>query len=263
VTPVLGNEARVRLFTPCLLECGNKSYSHTISLLERYKVVFQTLCETTLKRRAPGEAADKPEVPMPAFDVQRLILHSLSEYWQHSIQHIIVLLEQFYVFGCISIQAVIGWSFFASRHPIGTPHIWRPLLYPLLGRALAKLQSELQDIRDKPPSMSLTQEKRDADETAIKGLELEAREILSMVVSNFQKLAIEAHAQVKKLGGAGAKERERERAEQDLQLVRGRFKQFVRYFAKDLAPHVTHLQEFVLQKQSPLADVVAQIPLIL
>lgn len=215
----------IRLFTPCILECGNKSYSHLIALLDRYKTVFQTLCTTTTKRK-PGQPSDDPSVdtPVPSFDVQRLILHSLSEYWQHSVQHIIVLLDHFFTSGVISIQAVIGWVFFASRLPESASHLWRPILHSILRKAIAKLEDEATTIREKPRSMSLTAEKRAADEQALVAVQLEQRDTLAMCVGNFQKLVAEAGDAANKT----TREKDRERYEQRQANVVARAKQFVR-----------------------------------
>jgi nuclear cap-binding protein subunit 1 len=43
VTPVLGADARLKLFVPCFLEAGSKSFAHTNSLLDRYKTVLLNL----------------------------------------------------------------------------------------------------------------------------------------------------------------------------------------------------------------------------
>lgn len=225
VTGALGAEARLRLFTPCLLEAGNKSYSHMIALLDRYKSVFQILCSTTIKKRPINAQTGEPEGPevlLSPFDCQRLILHSLSEYWQHSQQHLIVLTDQFFSHGIISMQSVIAWVFFSGRHPERQTHLWKDVLFVLLRRTLARLQKEVEAVLQKPRHLALSAERKAEDERQIEALFVERRELLVSCVSNFQRLMAEIQKR------EVTKTKDRLRMEQDLTTLTQRFTHFAR-----------------------------------
>ena len=223
----------LRLFTPCLLESGNKSYSHMIALLDRYKTVFQVMSSTTFKKRAAGAAGEPEEPPtlLSPFDCQRLILHSLSEYWQHSSQHLIVLTDQMYTHGIISMQSVVAWVFFSSRHPERQTHLWHDILFALLRRALDKLQKDVDSVLHKPRAMSITAERRAEDERHIEAILLERRELLVSCVANFQRLLSEVQKR------EVAKDKERLRMEQDMSALVQRFMHFARTVSNT---HDTH-----------------------
>jgi len=214
-----------------VLECGNQSYSHVIALLDRYKSVFQVLCSTTTakKKQAAGAdaaaaatAVDEPATLLSPFDCQRLILHSLSEYWQHSVQHLIVVTEQLHAHGIISMQSVVAWVFFSGRHPERAAHLWKDVLFALLRKSLAKLQRDVDAVLHKPRAMAMATERRADDERAIESLLIERRELLVSCVANFQRLLSEVQKR------DVHKEKDRARMEQDLSAIKQRFAQFAR-----------------------------------
>ncbi len=88
---------RLRLLFPVLLEAGQKSYSHVMSLVERYKEVIKAL------------------VAVDPIEAHSIIISSVAEYWQHSHQHIIVLLDKLTTYGLIPGAAVVSWIF-ANRN---------------------------------------------------------------------------------------------------------------------------------------------------
>jgi hypothetical protein len=207
-----------------------------IALLERYRTVFQVLCSTTTKRRPAGEdpaaaAAATPEL-LSSFDCQRLIVHSLSEYWQHSVQHLIVLSEQLLVCGVISIQSVVAWVFFAQRHPERMTHLWKDILFASLRRALVQLQKQVDAVLHKPRAMAAAQtaDRRAEDARQIEALHLERRELLVQCVANFQRLLADQLARRDAAAAAAQKVREsdRERIEEDIRLIIQRFLHFAR-----------------------------------
>jgi hypothetical protein len=226
----------LRLFTPCLLECGNKSYSHIIALLDRYKGVFQALCTTTVKKKtaAAEGAAEEPPQPLSAFDCQRLIVHSLSEYWQHSAQHLIVLSEQLYLHSIVSMPSLIAWCFFAQRHPERHTHLWKDILIAILRRCLTDLQAKQDAVLHKPRAMQMTAERRAEDARTLEALLLERRELLVSCVSNFQRLLAELQKR------DVSKEREKARMETDQSNLMQRFIQFAREVS---AEQYTNLKE--------------------
>lgn len=102
VTPTLGAEARIRLWTPCILEAGNKSYSHCVAFLERYQAVFQALSDRPKDSGVSSSAASVTEL---------FIIHSVAEYWQHCHQHFIVTIDKMFSLHIIGIHSLIQWCF--------------------------------------------------------------------------------------------------------------------------------------------------------
>jgi hypothetical protein len=249
---------RLRLFTPCVLESGNKSYSHVIALLERYKSVFTSLCQTTVKKLPPkaDAAADASDefVPLTPFECQRLILHSLSEYWQHSIQHIIVIIEQMFNVGILSIQSIIAWTFFAQKQPTFQVHLWKNILLLLVRKALVQIDADIEALRQKP-SMALNANSRAEDDQAIESKRAERADVLLSCLKNFQRLL----ADVQSRPSVNDKDRDRKQKEQD--SIISRVVQFIREFYAELAPLRGDIEQ-ALPSNSPLAELIPQIELL-
>jgi len=252
VAPILGSEARLRLFTPCLLECGNKSYSHAVALFDRYKSVFQTLCTNTTRKKGNEDTTDAAPESLSAFDCQRIILHSLSEYWQHSHQHVVVLASQMYHFNIVSMESIAAWVFFSQRCPAPLTHLWRDLLFVLLRAELNKLDSSIDAIVRKPRAIAMSTSTGAEDEQSIDEKTNAKRELLVRCVANFDKILNEV------LNREVKRSKDRDRQEADLAVTIQRFKQFARAFHADLSGCIDQLTG-VVSKSSRLHHLISQI----
>ena len=76
-----------QLLFPCILHAGNKSYSHLFALFDRYSGLIAHY--------------------LPASALQ--LVHSISEYWQHSHQHVLVILDAVLQRGWVRHAAVLHW----------------------------------------------------------------------------------------------------------------------------------------------------------
>ena len=81
----------LQLLLPCLLHAGHKSYSHLFALFDRY---------------APAIAHFIPLSPLSPLHIVR----SVAEYWQHSHQHVLVVLDRVMERGWVRPAVVVEWA---------------------------------------------------------------------------------------------------------------------------------------------------------
>ena len=84
----------VQLLFPCLLHAGHKSYSHLFALFDRYGAL--------VTHYATGQQAQH-------------LVDAISEYWQHSQQHQLVILDRLLARQWLQPAVLLTWSLQASK----------------------------------------------------------------------------------------------------------------------------------------------------
>ena len=95
----------LQLLIPCLLHAGHKSYSHVFALLERYSAAVAHFASQS-----------------PASALQ--LVTAVAEFWQHSHQHVLVLLDRVLDKGWVQPAVVISWALTGKVDDMQAAFVW-------------------------------------------------------------------------------------------------------------------------------------------
>lgn len=101
---------KLRVFLPCLLEAGHKSYTHISVFLNKYEDVLQKLTRNDKQNRA---RADNKSMcaDVQVCESERIIAASIAEYWRLSPMRVRVLMDLFHREGVLSAAAIVQFVF--------------------------------------------------------------------------------------------------------------------------------------------------------
>ncbi|KAM7273140.1 hypothetical protein ACFE04_027804 [Oxalis oulophora] len=124
IFPVHGFEIALQVVTQTLLDIGSKSFTHLITVLERYGQVISRLC--------------------PDQDKQAMLLSELGSYWKNNAQMTAVAIDRMMGYRLISNLAIVKWVFSPENiekfHT--TDHPWE-----VLRNAVSKTYNRICDLR--------------------------------------------------------------------------------------------------------------------
>ncbi|CAL1391039.1 unnamed protein product [Linum trigynum] len=124
VLPAHGFESTLSVIVQILLDIGSKSFTHLITVLERYGQVITRLC--------------------PDLEKQILLIAEVSSYWENSTQMTALAIDRMMGYRLLSNLAIIKWVF--SPPNIEQFHISdRP--WEILGNAISKTYNRMSDLR--------------------------------------------------------------------------------------------------------------------
>ncbi|KAK6923523.1 MIF4G-like, type 2 [Dillenia turbinata] len=130
VLPSHGFEVALKIVVQTLLDIGSKSFTHLITVLERYGQVFAKLC--------------------PDQDRQVMLITEVSSYWKNSTQLIAIAIDRMMGYRLISTLAIVRWVFSPSKieqfHT--SDHPWE-----ILGNAVGKAYNRIRDLRKEISSL--------------------------------------------------------------------------------------------------------------
>ncbi|CAL1409673.1 unnamed protein product [Linum trigynum] len=125
-----GFESTLSVIVQTLLDIGSKSFTHLITVLERYGQVITRLC--------------------PDLDNQILLIAEVSSYWENSTQMTALAIDRMMGYRLLSNLAIIKWVF--SPPNIEQFHISdRP--WEILGNAISKTYNRMSDLRKEVVSL--------------------------------------------------------------------------------------------------------------
>ncbi|KAA8527196.1 hypothetical protein F0562_008575 [Nyssa sinensis] len=152
VIPVHGLDITLRVIVQTLLDIGSKSFTHLITVLERYGQVIARIC--------------------PDQDKQVMLIAEVSSYWKNSAQMTAIAIDRMMGYRLLSNLAIVRWvfspanidQFHTSDHP-----------WEILRNAVSKTYNRISDLRKE--ISSLKKGVVSAEEAATKAkAELEAAE---------------------------------------------------------------------------------------
>nr|XP_027064336.1 nuclear cap-binding protein subunit 1-like [Coffea arabica] len=124
VIPVHGSDVALRVVIQTLLDIGSKSFTHLITVLERYGQVIGKLC--------------------PDQDRQIMLIAEVSSYWKNSSQMTAITIDRMMGYRLLSNLAIVRWVFSSSN--VDQFHISdRP--WEILRNAVSKTYNRITDLR--------------------------------------------------------------------------------------------------------------------
>ncbi|XAR67259.1 hypothetical protein NMG60_11001947 [Bertholletia excelsa] len=152
VLPVHSFEVALSVVIQTLLDIGSKSFTHLITVLERYGQVIARIC--------------------PDQDKQIMLIAEVNSYWRNSAQMTAIAIDRLMVYRLISNLAIVKWVFSAEN--IEQFHT-SDRLWEILRNAVSKTYNRLSDLRKE--ISTLKKVVMSAEEAATKAeAELEASE---------------------------------------------------------------------------------------
>ncbi|KAI7750295.1 hypothetical protein M8C21_005816 [Ambrosia artemisiifolia] len=124
VIPVNGLDVCLRVVVQTLLDIGSKSFTHLITVLERYGQVIAKIC--------PNE------------DTQIMLISEVATFWKNSSQTTAITIDRMMGYRLISNLAIVKWVFSASNIDLfhTTDRLWE-----ILRNALNKTYNRISDLR--------------------------------------------------------------------------------------------------------------------
>jgi len=158
VIPTNGAEFALDVVSQTLLDIGSKSFTHLITVLERYGQIISMLC--------PNE------------EMQLLLMDEVSAYWKNSTQMTAIAIDRMMGYRLISNLAIVKWVF--SPANVEQFHVSdRP--WEILRNAVSKTYNRISDLRKEIQSLKKgLQVAKEVSAKAIKELE-EAKSVLEIV----------------------------------------------------------------------------------
>ncbi|XP_027061406.1 nuclear cap-binding protein subunit 1 isoform X1 [Coffea arabica] len=124
VIPVHGSDFALRVVIQTLLDIGSKSFTHLITVLERYGQVIGKIC--------------------PDQDRQIMLIAEVSSYWKNSSQMTAITIDRMMGYRLLSNLAIVRWVFSSSN--VDQFHISdRP--WEILRNAVSKTYNRITDLR--------------------------------------------------------------------------------------------------------------------
>ncbi|CAL4914371.1 unnamed protein product [Urochloa decumbens] len=157
IIPTYGAEFALDVVSQTLLDIGSKSFTHLITVLERYGQIISKLC--------PNE------------EMQLLLMDEVSAYWKNSTQMTAIAIDRMMGYRMISNLAIVKWVF--SPANVEQFHVSdRP--WEILRNAVSKTYNRISDLRKEIQSLKKGLEvAKETGEKAIKELE-EAKSALEI-----------------------------------------------------------------------------------
>uniref|UniRef100_A0A0D9VTY5 Nuclear cap-binding protein subunit 1 n=1 Tax=Leersia perrieri TaxID=77586 RepID=A0A0D9VTY5_9ORYZ len=251
IIPANGAKFALDVVSHTLLDIGSKSFTHLITVLERYYQIISKLC--------PNE------------EMQLLLMDEVSAYWKNSTQMIAIAIDRMMGYRLISNLAIVKWVF--SPASVDQFHVSdRP--WEILRNAVSKtynricdLRKEIQTLRKGLPAA------KEASEKASKELE-EAKSIIEIV--DGQSVPSENPGRLRRLQVRADKTKEEEvnieesleakeallarGLEESKELLRLLFKSFVDVLTERLPPVSADGEVPNLRAGDPNADSVTRDP---
>uniref|UniRef100_A0A0E0KDN4 Nuclear cap-binding protein subunit 1 n=1 Tax=Oryza punctata TaxID=4537 RepID=A0A0E0KDN4_ORYPU len=158
IIPVNGAKFALDVVSQTLLDIGSKSFTHLITVLERYGQIISKLC--------PNE------------EMQLLLMDEVSAYWKNSTQMIAIAIDRMMGYRQISNLAIVKWVF--SPANVDQFHVSdRP--WEILRNAVSKTYNRIFDLRKEIQTLRKgLQAAKVASEKAARELE-EAKSIIEIV----------------------------------------------------------------------------------
>ncbi|KAF8721056.1 hypothetical protein HU200_023470 [Digitaria exilis] len=156
--PTNGAEFALDVVSQTLLDIGSKSFTHLITVLERYGQIISKLC--------PNE------------EMQLLLMDEVSAYWKNSTQMTAISIDRMMGYRMISNLAIVKWVF--SPANVEQFHVSdRP--WEILRNSVSKTYNRISDLRKEIQSLKKgLQVAKEVSAKAIKELE-EAKSVLEIV----------------------------------------------------------------------------------
>uniref|UniRef100_A0A0D3FIE9 Nuclear cap-binding protein subunit 1 n=1 Tax=Oryza barthii TaxID=65489 RepID=A0A0D3FIE9_9ORYZ len=158
IIPVNGAKFALDVVSQTLLDIGSKSFTHLITVLERYGQIISKLC--------PNE------------EMQLLLMDEVSAYWKNSTQMIAIAIDRMMGYRLLSNLAIVKWVF--SPANVDQFHVSdRP--WEILRNAVSKTYNRIFDLRKEIQTLRKgLQAAKEASEKAARELE-EAKSIIEIV----------------------------------------------------------------------------------
>ncbi|CAH1449725.1 unnamed protein product [Lactuca virosa] len=158
VIPVNGVEVALRVVVQTLLDIGSKSFTHLITVLERYGQVIAKIC--------PNE------------ETQIMLISEVASFWKNSAQTTAITIDRMMGYRLISNLAIVKWVF--SQSNLDLFHT-SDRLWEILRNALNKTYNRISDLRKE--IINLKKNVVKAEQSAAKAkAELDAAETKLMLV---------------------------------------------------------------------------------
>ncbi|ONL98003.1 Nuclear cap-binding protein subunit 1 [Zea mays] len=158
IIPKNGTEFALDVVSQTLLDMGSKSFTHLVTILERYNKIISKLC--------PNE------------EMQLLLMNGVSAYWKNSTQMTAIAIDRMMGYRLISNLAIVKWVF--SPANVEQFHVSdRP--WEILRNAVSKTYNRISDLRKEIQSLKKgLQVAKEASAKNRKELE-EAKSVLEIV----------------------------------------------------------------------------------
>ncbi|VAH90802.1 unnamed protein product [Triticum turgidum subsp. durum] len=185
IVPANGAKFAVDVVSQTLLDIGSKSFTHLITVLERYGQIISKLC--------------------PDEEMQLLLMDEVSAYWKNSTQMTAIAIDRMMGYRLISNLAIVKWVF--SPANVDQFHVSdRP--WEILRNTVSKTYNRISDLRKEIQTLRKSiQVAKEASAKAIKELE-EAKSILEIVEG--QPVPSERPGRLRRLQGFADKAKEEE-----------------------------------------------------
>lgn len=185
IVPANGAKFALDVVSQTLLDIGSKSFTHLITVLERYGQIISKLC--------------------PDEEMQLLLMDEVSAYWKNSTQMTAIAIDRMMGYRLISNLAIVKWVF--SPTNVDQFHVSdRP--WEILRNAVSKTYNRISDLRKEIQSLRKSlQVAKEVSSKAIKELE-EAKSILEIVEG--QPVPSEKPVRLRRLQGYADKAKEAE-----------------------------------------------------
>ncbi|KAJ6803538.1 nuclear cap-binding protein subunit 1-like [Iris pallida] len=180
-----GHKVAVEVIIQTLLDIGSKSFTHLITVLERYGQIIAKLC--------------------PDHDSQVLLIDEISTFWKNNTQMTAITIDRMMGYRLISNLAIVSWVFSPSN--IDQFHL-SDISWEILRNAINKTYNRIADLRKE--ILSLQKGLSLAEEASIKAQkELEAAES-KLVIVDGQPAPAENPGRLKRLKGYAGKAKDEE-----------------------------------------------------
>uniref|UniRef100_A0ACD5XLI2 Uncharacterized protein n=1 Tax=Avena sativa TaxID=4498 RepID=A0ACD5XLI2_AVESA len=227
IVPANGAKFAVGVVSQTLLDIGSKSFTHLITVLERYGQIISKLC--------------------PDEEMQLLLMDEVSAYWKNSTQMTAIAIDRMMGYRLISNLAIVKWVF--SPANVDQFHVSdRP--WEILRNTVSKTYNRVSDLRKEIQTLRKNiQVAKEASAKAIKELE-EAKSVLEVIEG--QPVPSERPGRLRRLQAFADKAKEEEVTTEDSleakeallargleegkELLRLLFKSFVHVLTERLPP---------------------------
>lgn len=185
VIPINGLDVALRVVVQTLLDIGSKSFTHLITVLERYGQVIAKIC--------PNE------------ETQLLLIAEVGSFWKNSAQTTAITIDRMMGYRLISNLAIIKWVFSSPNIDLfhTTDRLWE-----ILRNALNKTYNRISDLRKEITHLKKSVKKAEEIAAKAKG-ELDAAESKLMLVDG-EPVVGENPARMKRMKSNAEKTKEEE-----------------------------------------------------
>ncbi|CAD6203621.1 unnamed protein product [Miscanthus lutarioriparius] len=235
IIPTNGTEFALDVVSQTLLDMGSKSFTHLITILERYNKIISKLC--------PNE------------EMQLLLMNGVSAYWKNSTQMTAIAIDRMMGYRLVSNLAIVKWVF--SPANVEQFHISdRP--WEILRNAVSKTYNRISDLRKEIQSLKKgLQVANEASAKSIKELE-EAKSVLEIVEG--QPAPVERPGRIRRLELRVKNAEDEERTIEESLEVKGAFLARALEESKDLLKLLFKSFVDVLTERLPPVSLDGEIP---